>query len=450
MADPVSAMTAQQPAAAASDPIAGSPTYPIGSRVNESGHLEIGGCDTVDLAREFGTPAFVYAPDDIRARARAYTGALASRGADGEILYASKAAPITAIYRLLRDQGLSVDVASGGELHGALRAGFDPARIYMHGNNKSAAELRLAFDAGVGCIVVDSLDEIAHADGLLDERGGEQQVLIRLTPGIRPSTHSSVQTGQLDSKFGFGIGDGQAQRAVEAVAASRHLCLAGFHAHIGSQIFELEPYVRAIEAMAAFAVPLGPRVLNVGGGLGISYGAGEQPPAIDEYVGVKVDAVRSLFGADPVPRILLEPGRSLVGNGGVTLYTVGTVKEVPGVRTYVAVDGGMSDNLRPMLYGSRYEALIADRAAAPAERRVTVAGKHCESGDVLIEDALLAAPRTGDVLVTPATGAYGYAMANNYNGVPRPPVIFCSGGDARAVVRRETYEDLTARDVADD
>ncbi len=449
MADPVSAMTAEQPAAEASDPIAGSPAYPIGSRVNEAGRLEIGGCDCVELAREFGTPAFVYAPEDIRARARAFTAALAARDADGEVLFASKAAPITAIYALARDEGLGVDVASGGELYGALRAGFDPGRIYMHGNNKSAAELELAFDAGVGCIIVDSLDEIALADALLDERGDEQQVLIRLTPGIKPSTHSYVQTGQLDSKFGFGIGDGQAQRAVDAVTSSRHLRLAGFHAHIGSQIVELDPYVKAIEAMAAFAAPLGPRILNVGGGLGISYGAGERPPAIDRYVGVKVDAVRRLFGAERTPRILLEPGRSLVGNAGVTLYTVGTVKEVPGVRTYVAVDGGMSDNLRPMLYGSRYEALIADRAAAPAERPVTVAGKHCESGDVLIEEAMLAAPRPGDVLVTPATGAYGYAMANNYNGVPRPPVIFCAGGDARVVVRRETYEDLTARDVAD-
>jgi diaminopimelate decarboxylase len=320
----------------------------------------------------------------------------------------------------------------------------------MHGNNKSADELSFAFDSGVGCIVVDSLDEIARADSLLDGRtspGGGQDVLIRLTPGIKPSTHSYVQTGQLDSKFGFGIAEGRAQAAVEAVEGSRHLNLAGFHAHIGSQIFELEPYLRAIEALADFCAHLRPRILNVGGGLGIAYEGGDEPPAIDDYVGVKVEGVRRLFGDGP--RILIEPGRSLVGNAGVTLYTVGTVKEIPGVRSYVAVDGGMSDNLRPMLYGSKYEALIADRAAAPAASAVTVAGKHCESGDVLIEDALLADPRPGDTLVTPATGAYGYAMANNYNGIPRPPVIFCSGGDARVVVRRETYEDLTARDVAD-
>jgi diaminopimelate decarboxylase len=426
------------------DQVAASPVYPIGSRINEAGHLEIGGCDAIELAREFGTPAYFYAPDDIRARARSYLDAFRARGVEHEVIFASKAAPITAIYGICREEGLGVDVASGGELHGALAAGFEPDRIYMHGNNKSPAELRFAIEREVGCIVVDSLDEIALLDGILDR---SQDVLIRLTPGIKPSTHSYVQTGQLDSKFGFGISDGQADRAVEAVGKARHLRLSGFHAHIGSQIFELEPYVRAIEALAGFCSRLRPEILNVGGGLGIAYAAADRPPAIAEYVDVKVAGIERLF--DPLPRILVEPGRSLVGNAGVTLYTVGTVKEVPGVRTYVAVDGGMSDNLRPMLYGSRYEALIADRAGAPAERRATIAGKHCESGDVLIEDAMLADPRPGDVLATPATGAYGYAMANNYNGVPRPPVVFCSGGDARVVVRRETYEDLTSRDVTD-
>ncbi|MBA2523983.1 MAG: diaminopimelate decarboxylase [Solirubrobacterales bacterium] len=418
--------------------------YPIGSRVNDLGHLEVGGCDAVELAREFGTPAYIYAAADIRARARAFVDALPTAGAGAETLYASKAAPISAVYRICREEGLGVDVASGGELHLALGAGFDPARIYMHGNNKSAEELGLAFAREVGYVVVDSLDEIALADSLLD-RG--QDVLIRLTPAVKPSTHSYVQTGQLDSKFGFGISDGQAARAVDAVRSSRHLRLAGFHAHIGSQIFELEPYLRAIEALAAFCSELQPEILNVGGGLGIAYTQDDEPPSIESYVGVKVEGISRLF--DPVPKILIEPGRSLVGNAGVTLYTVGTVKEIPGVRTYVAVDGGMSDNLRPMLYGSRYEALIADRAGAPAELRATIAGKHCESGDVLIEEALLADPRPGDTLVTPATGAYGHAMANNYNGVPRPPVVLCSGGDARLVVRRETYEDLTARDVPD-
>jgi len=429
-------------ATATGGPVTGSPVYPLGSAVSDEGHLIVGGCDVVDVAREFGTPAYLYASDDIRARARTFTSALRARGVDFEVLYASKAAPITAVYRICREEGLSVDIASGGELHMALAAGFDPARIYMHGNNKSAAELRMAFAAGIGFIVVDSLDEIARADWLADR---DQDVLIRLTPGITASTHSYVQTGQIDSKFGFAIEGGQAEAAVAAVNSSRHLRLAGFHAHIGSQIYELDPYVHAIELMAEFCRPHHPRVMNVGGGLGIAYTGSDRPPSIERYVDLKVDALERCF--DPLPKVLLEPGRSLVGNAGVTVYTVGTVKEIPGVRTYVAVDGGMSDNLRPMLYGSRYEALIANRADAAATVTSTVAGKHCESGDILVRDVALADPRPGDLLVTPATGAYGYAMANNYNGVPRPPVIFCREGQARVVVRRETYEDLTARDV---
>jgi diaminopimelate decarboxylase len=424
------------------DPVASSPVYPVGSRINEAGRLEIGGCDVVAVAREHGTPAYLYAPEDIRARGREYLDAFRRRRADGEVLYASKAAPFTAVYRLLAAEGLSVDVASGGELHMALRAGFDPARVYMHGNNKSEAELRYAFDSGIGHLVVDSFDEIARADALLDR---PQRVLIRLTPGIKPSTHTYVQTGQLDSKFGFGLADGLAERAVQEIGRSRHLRLVGVHAHIGSQIFELEPYLRAIEVLADFTRSIEPEILNIGGGLGIAYAATDEPPSIDDYVGVKVDTVRRLF--DPMPRIAIEPGRSLVGNAGVTVYGVGTVKRIPGVRTYVAVDGGMSDNLRPMLYGSRYEALIADRAAAAPDVEATIAGMHCESGDVLVRDAMLADPRVGDVLVTPATGAYGYAMANNYNAVPRPPVIFCEEGRSRVVVRRETWEDLVARDA---
>ncbi len=425
------------------DPIAASPVYPAGSRVNERGHLEIAGCDVVELAERFGTPAYVYAEDDIRQRAEEYTRAFAERTDAFEVIYASKAFPCTAVYRLMRDAGLSVDVASGGELHMALAAGFDPALIHMHGNNKTERELRYAFDSGVGHLILDSFDEIELADRLLDR---PQKVLIRVTPGIKPSTHDYVQTGQLDSKFGFGLADRLAERAVERVRDSANLELVGLHAHIGSQIFELEPYVKAIEVIADFcdSVGLQPELLNVGGGLGIAYLDTDEPPSIEDYVEVKVRGVQRVF--DPAPRILVEPGRSLVGNAGVTAYRVGTVKEIPGVRTYVAVDGGMSDNLRPMLYGSRYEAVIADRPAETPETLATIAGMHCESGDVLVRDTDLAAPRVGDVLVTPATGAYGHAMANNYNGVPRPPVIFCREGEARVVVRRETWDDLLARD----
>ena len=415
-------------ATATGDPVTGSPGYPLGSRVNAEGHVEVGGCDLVEVAREFGTPAYVYAPDDIRARARAYVEALGARGVDSEVLFASKAAPFTAVYRICREEGLSVDVASGGELHMALAAGFEPERIYMHGNNKSAAELRMAFDAGVGCIVVDSLDEIDRADCARRSRPGradpaharDQALDALLHPDRARSTRSSAS----------GSRAGRRRRRSPRSAASGTCGSPASTPTSARRSSSSSPTPAAIEVMADFCRPHRPRVMNVGGGLGIAYSAADRPPSIEDYVDLKVDAVAEFF--DPLPKILLEPGRSLVGNAGVTLYTVGTVKEIPGVRTYVAVDGGMSDNLRPMLYGSRYEALIADRADAPGTVTSTVAGKHCESGDILVRDVELADPRPGDVLVTPATGAYGYAMANNYNGIPRPPVIFCSDGARRA------------------
>jgi diaminopimelate decarboxylase len=423
-----------------------SQAYPLGTTINERGHLEVGGCDVVELAERYGTPAYVYAEDDMRARARAYREAFAARTDDFEVIYASKALPITAAYRVMAEEGLSVDVASGGELHLALKGGVPPERIFMHGNNKAPAELELALDAGIGYIVLDSFREIELVEELLAGTGRRQPVLIRLTPGIKPSTHSYIQTGQLDSKFGFGLEDGLAAKAVRRVQGSDRIELVGIHAHIGSQIFELEPYAKTIRLLADFVEAVGfeCRMLNVGGGLGIAYTAEDEPASVDDYADVKVRGVQQVF--DPVPRILVEPGRSLVGNSGLTAYRIGTIKEIPGVRTYVSVDGGMSDNLRPMLYGARYEAAIANRPDAPATDVATIAGMHCESGDILIKDVAIPAPRSGDVLVTPATGAYGYAMANNYNGVPRPPVIFCREGTAKVVVRRETYEDLAARD----
>ncbi len=431
-----------QSGAVARDPIADSVVLPIGSRVNEAGHLEVGGCDVLEVVEEFGTPAYIYAEDDLRARARAYREAFERRRVDAEVLFASKAFPATAAYKLFAEEGLSADVASGGELHVALAAGFDPARIHMHGNNKTDEEILMAARAGIGHLILDSFDEIERAERLLDE---PMKVLIRVTPGVKPSTHDFITTGQLDSKFGFGMGDETgAARAIQRVLASDKLELVGLHAHIGSQIFELEPYRLAIAALGELAGDWC-KVVDVGGGLGVAYTEDDRPPTIDDYVGVKVDGVREVFGEGV--KMMIEPGRSLVANAGITAYRVGTVKEIPGIRTYVAVDGGMSDNLRPMLYGSRYEALIADRPTAETDSLVTVAGMHCESGDVIVRDTKLAAPAVGDVLVTPATGAYGHAMANNYNGVTRPPVIFCSGGEARAVVRRETYDDLTARDV---
>ena len=403
--------------------------YPMGSEINEAGRLLIGGCDAIELAREFGTPAYVYAEDDMRARARQYTEAFRSRTERFEVVYASKAFPCTAAYRLLAEEGLSCDVASGGELHLALAGGFAAERIYMHGNNKTEQELESARDAGVGHVVVDSFDEI----GRLRRIDPGRKVLLRVTPGIRPDTHDKIATGQEDSKFGFGLDD--VQRGVDAVRDAG-LDLRGLHAHIGSQVFDLEPLALLGKVLAGLGdYPL----LNLGGGLGIAYTQDEQPPSIDEY------AEALLRNAPADVTVLCEPGRSLVGNAGVTLYTVGTVKPIPGVRTYVAVDGGMSDNLRPMLYGARYEAQIAHRFGGG--ELCTIAGMHCESGDILVRDVELAEPKPGDTLVIPATGAYGHAMANNYNAIPRPPVIFCKDGDARVVVRRETYEDLASRDV---
>ncbi len=410
--------------------------YPLGSRITERGRLEIGGCDAIELAREFGTPAYVVAEDDLRARARAFVDAFRARTDDFDVLFASKAFPCTAVYRVLAQEGIACDVASGGELAMALRGGFDPARIYLHGNAKSEAELRFALDAGVGHVVVDNADEIERLETIAAAVGVRQPVLLRVTPDVRGETHASISTGQADSKFGFSMADAPA--AIERMGASDALELVGLHIHIGSQILELDPFRRAIEAIA----PLGDfGVYNLGGGLGVAYTADQAPPSIEDYVDAKVSAARAVLGERV--RLLDEPGRALVANSTVTLYTVQTVKR--NVSTWVAVDGGMSDNLRPMLYGSVYEAQVADRFGGGTPVRLT--GKHCESGDVIVRDIELADPRVGDVVVTPATGAYGHAMANNYNGVPRPPVVFVKDGDARVVVRRESYDDLFARDV---
>jgi len=412
-----------------------SQAYPIGSRVDEDGRLQLGGCDAVELAREFGTPAYIVSEDDLRARAQTFVEAFQARTKDFDVLFASKAFPCTAIYRVLAQEGIACDVASGGELALALRGGFDPARIYMHGNAKSVAELQFARDCGVGHIVVDNADEIERLAAVVGE-GTPQPVLLRVTPDVRGRTNDKISTGQADSKFGFSMAD--APGAIERVQASEQLDLVGLHLHIGSQILELEPFRLAIEAIADLG-DFG--TYNLGGGLGVAYTAGQEPPRIADYVAAKVDTVNRVLG--PGKRILDEPGRALVANSTVTLYTVQSVKR--NVSTWVAVDGGMSDNLRPMLYGSVYEAQVADRFGGGTLARLT--GKHCESGDVIVREVELDDPRVGDVIVTPATGAYGHAMANNYNGVPRPPVIMVAHGDARVVVRRETYDDLFARDV---
>jgi diaminopimelate decarboxylase len=412
--------------------------YPLDTRVNDRGRLELGGCDAIELVEEFGSPAYVVVEEDLRARARTLREALALRQPEGDVLFASKAFPCTAVYRTFAEEGLGCDVASGGELYLALRAGFDPARIYLHGNAKSEVELRDALEAGVGHIVLDSFDDLERLERVAGELDRRQEVLLRVTPDVAGDTHDAISTGQADSKFGFSMD--AAREAIARLVGSASLELVGLHFHIGSQLLELEPFRDAIQAISTLgAFP----VYNLGGGLGVAYSASQQPPALTDYVDAVVDAAHQWLGADK--RLLLEPGRALVANSTVTLYTVQTVKR--NVSTWVAVDGGMSDNLRPMLYGAVYEAVIADRPLAAGTDRCHLAGKHCESGDVIARDLTLPDPAPGDVIATPVTGAYGYALANNYNSVPRPPVIFCRDGNARLVVRRETYDDLAARDA---
>ncbi len=437
--------------------------YPPSSRHNEVGHLEIGGCDVVELCESHGTPLFIYDEAALRSQCRTYREEFGRRLQDAEIVYASKAFCCRAMCELVAEEGLSLDVTSGGELAMAALAAFPPDRIYFHGNNKTPPEVRLALEAGIGSFVIDSFEEIAVLDRAVGERrerapggrqaasGARQKVLVRVTPGVRPDTHAAVQTGQLDSKFGFGLGDGLATRAVPRLLVAENLELVGVHAHLGSQIFDLSAYRRGIRAIVAALArwrrDLGfeCRLLNLGGGLGIRYTLRDEPSTIGDLAAVTADSLGEQLTAHrlPMPRVLVEPGRSIVGKAAVTAYRVGVVKQIPGLRTYVAVDGGMSDNLRPMLYGSRYEAMLANRAEEPAGMSVTVAGKHCESGDVLVRDVLIARPEPGDILVTPGTGAYGYALANNYNGQPRPAVVMVCNGTARVIIERETWQDVS-------
>ena len=410
--------------------------YPIGSYLDERGRLHVGGCDVIEVAKEFGTPAYVVAEDDLRHRARSFRAAFEKLHARTSLVFATTAFAATAVLRVFAEEGLGCDVASGGELALALRAGMSPDRIHLHGNAKSEAELREALDVGIGDIVIDNVDDVEKLERVVPQ-GRTQPVQLRVTPDVAGDTHAAISTGQADSKFGFGLDD--AREAIVRLNGSDRLELTGLHAHIGSQLLALEPFRLAVAAMATLPGPFD--VINLGGGLGVAYHRAEVPPGVDEYAAAKVEAVHEHFGTDVL--IMDELGRALVANACVTVYTVESVKH--NVSTWVGVDGGMSDNLRPMLYGARYEAHIADRLGG--ESLCTIAGKHCESGDMLVRDVTLDAPRPGDVLVMPATGAYGHAMASNYNAIPRPPVVFCKDGDARVVVRRETYEDLALRDL---
>ncbi len=423
---------------------------PVTAGVNPAGHLTLGGCDTVELAAEYGTPLYVFDDETLRAQCRAFTTSFGHRHPSTMVAYAAKALAGLAVLRLVAEEGMGLDVVSGGELAVALAAGFPPERIHLHGNNKAPSELREALDAGIGRIVVDNLDELALLDRIAGECGVTASILLRLSPGVDPHTHHKITTGILDTKFGISIQTGDAETAVIQALASPHLELLGFHCHIGSQIFEKEAYVETVEVMLGFAARMRDRhgytlqEFSPGGGFAVQYVAGAPPPDPDVYAELVVDALHAACEAHglPLPKLFVEPGRSIVARAGVALYTVGSHKEIPGVRTYVSVDGGMADNIRPAIYDARYEALIAGRAAAEPGDIVTVAGKYCESGDILIRDIALAEPRAGDILAIPASGAYCVPMASNYNAALRPAIVFVKDGAARLVRRRETYEDL--------
>lgn len=414
---------------------------PDTAAVAPDGSLSIGGCDVAALAAEFGTPLFVYDEAHLRARCRE---AVAAFGPDGAT-YATKAFSCKAMVRLAHDEGMRLDVATAGELQVALAAGVPGSACVLHGNNKAASELRLAIEHGVHRIVVDSFDELDRLDALHAETGVAPAVLLRVAPGIHAHTHHFVSTGQDDSKFGFNLGNGDAAAAVERARAATSVELVGLHCHIGSNVFRADSFALAVAAMASFANPLDLPELVMGGGLGVPYLNVEESATISQWATALLGACRD---AGVTAHVSVEPGRAIVAGAAITVYEVGTVKEIPGVRTYVAVDGGMSDNPRPVLYGSGYEAFLPRAVDAPRPRHVRIVGKHCESGDVVVADARVPADlAVGDLLATPVTGAYGHSMGSNYNKVPRPPVVFVAGGAARLVVRRETIDDLLATDV---
>lgn len=415
---------------------------PDNASIDAAGDLSIAGVSVRDVAARFGTPVFIYDEDHLRARCHE---AVSAFGSDA-VVYASKAFLCTAMARLVHDEGLLIDVATGGELFVALNAGVPAGRCVLHGNNKSTEELRMAMDAGVRHIVVDSFDELARIESLVAAGLPIPRVQLRITPGVYVHTHEYISTGQDDSKFGFNLGNGDAARAIE-VARSSKMDFVGVHCHIGSNVFAVENFTHAARLMVDLANDVGAEEVTFGGGLGVAYVGEERAPTITEWSRHLLDAASGLRRPT---KVFVEPGRSIVASAAITVYTVGTMKDIPGVRTYVSVDGGMSDNPRPVLYGSGYEAFVPTRANAERTKSVRVVGKHCESGDILISETQVPADLVvGDLLATPVTGAYGHSMGSNYNKVTRPPVVFARAGDARLVVRRETYEDLVRADVAE-
>jgi diaminopimelate decarboxylase len=411
--------------------------FPPGSATDGDGMLLIGGCRADELAAEFGTPVLVVSETALRARAREYVDELAARWPRSRVVFASKAFPCTAVQRVMVEEGLGLDVAGGGEIVTALKAGADPALIVLHGNAKSDEEIAMAVEHGIGLVAIDNGDDIDRLEAAVPE-GRAQDVLVRVTPGVTADTHAHVLTGHEGSKFG--LAPAAAAELIERIEDSPRLRMQGLHVHIGSQILDVEPFAASVAPLAALGeFP----IYDLGGGLGARYTYEDRPPAVGDYLDALIGAAREHLPAEA--ELILEPGRSMVASAGATLYRAVTVKR--GARTFVAVDGGMGDNLEVALYDQRFEAGIADRLDAADGEAVTLVGRHCESGDVLIDDVRLDAPRVGDLVCVPATGAYCFTMANNYNGTRRLPVVFVADGVARLVVRRETWADLLARDV---
>ncbi len=423
-------------------------------KVNKEGHLEIGGCDAVELARNFGTPLYVIDEVLFRQNCRTYYRAFTEEHG-AEVIYASKTLSNLAVCTMVAQEGLGLDVVSGGELFTAATARFPMGRVYFHGNNKSPEELRLALEYKVGRIMVDNLYELELLNTLAGEAETSAKIMLRLSPGVEAHTHEYIKTGQIDSKFGLVVENGMAMNAVKRCLELPHIELMGYHCHIGSQIFELESYAHAAEVMMDFVYAAYRETgylaedLNLGGGLGIFYFNGDQPRPVKEYADVMMRALREKATAYdlPLPRIIVEPGRSISGPAGSTLYTVGAVKDIPGIRKYVSVDGGMGDNPRPALYQSKYEACIANRMLKKPAEKVSIAGKCCESGDMLIWDIELPALQAGDILAVSSTGAYNYSMSMNYNRLPRPAMVLVAEGKADVIVKREDYADLIRNDV---
>jgi len=422
-------------------------------RINSDGLLEIGSCSAVALAKQFGTPLYVLDEACLRDTCRRYRAAFTSRHPRSHISFSSKVFTTMATCRIVAQEGLGVDVSSGGELYTALQAGVSPDQIVMHGNNKSPREMEMAVSHHVGRVGIDYVDEIDALQRIAASHDTIVDVLIRIAPGVAADTHTHIQTGKVDTKFGLPMVDGAAKEAVATALKSPNLRLRGINCHIGSQILETAPFVQAAEMMVAFAAELKRDLgytiedFDLGGGLGVRYLPEDRPPSLDDYAEAVTGAVKASCARHglPLPRLLQEPGRSIIGEAGVTLYTMGVIKDIPGIRTYVAVDGGLSDNPRPALYGARYSAIVANKATRPLTRKVTVSGKHCET-DTLIEDLAVPDLAPGDILAVQTTGAYNYSMASNYNRFPRPAVVTVNDGRADIIVERETLEDLIEQD----